>query len=94
VAPNAKEFPRITFFELDNSGNEYADDAEYNSSIVFQIDIWNQDKNGVMRNPDIADAVDRILKTLGFERSFSHDFYEDDTKVYHTVMRFSTTKEL
>ena len=38
-APDADEYPRITFFEITNFDANYADDAAYSSRILYQVDI-------------------------------------------------------
>ncbi|PHG55644.1 tail completion protein gp17, partial [Bacillus toyonensis] len=41
-AKHAEEFPRITFFELNNRPDGFADNEESESEITFQIDIWSK----------------------------------------------------
>ena len=89
VAPNAEEFPRITFFELDNLGDLYADDRESSSLIRVQIDVWSKGST-----TDIAIEVAKTMQSIGYSRDFSMDLYEQDTAVYHKTMRFSTSKEV
>lgn len=85
VAPNPDEFPRITFFEMDNIDDRFADDEAISSEIRIQIDIWS--KKSI---PKIADEVDKTMKSLGFRRTASADLYEEDTKVFHKGMRYKT----
>lgn len=89
VAPNASEYPRITFFEVTNSDNAFADDTAYGSEIVVQIDIWSKGSTSA-----IAQEVDNTMKSLGFRRASAADLYESDVAVYHKAMRFSTTRQL
>ncbi|MED0672036.1 DUF3168 domain-containing protein [Aneurinibacillus aneurinilyticus] len=85
VAPNPDEFPRITFFEMDNVDDRFADDEAISSEIRIQIDIWSKKST-----PNIADEVDKTMKSLGFRRTASADLYEEDTKVFHKGMRYKT----
>ncbi|NMA24751.1 MAG: hypothetical protein GX936_03690, partial [Clostridiales bacterium] len=36
-APDADEYPRITFFEITNFDANYADDAAYSSRMLYQV---------------------------------------------------------
>ncbi len=85
-AGDPEKFPRITFFEVDNRDNEFADDQPIASQIVVQIDVWNTASTSA-----IAGQVNKTMKALGFTRSSAPDFYEEDTKVFHKAMRFRTT---
>lgn len=85
VAPKAEEFPRITFFELNNRGERYADDVELSSDVRIQMDVWS--KGNTSR---LSEEVDKTMKALGFQRYFATDLYEDDTKVFHKAMRYQT----
>ncbi len=81
--PDFTDLPLLTYFEVDNIGNLYADDQEIGSEIVFQIDLWSQASLS-----SYALAVDDIMTGLGFARITSQDLYEVDTKIYHKVMRY------
>jgi len=89
VAPNADEFPRITFFEMSNFGSQYADDTESASEILVQVDVWSKGSTS-----KIAPEVDRTMKQIGFKRTSTADLYEDDTKIFHKAMRYTTTREV
>jgi len=88
-APNADEYPRITYFEMTNFDRNYADDQAYSSRMVYQVDIWSKG------NPDpIALEVDRVMKTIGFARVGGADLYENDVQVYHRALRYGILKEV
>ena len=89
-APNATEFPRITFFEYSNIGLIYADDAEQLSEIYFQLDVFCRNTS----TSDIAISVDRVMTSIGFFRVSANDLYEDleAMKIYHKAMRYVVTK--
>jgi len=87
-APHADEFPRITFFEIDNIGALYADDQELGSTIYVQLDIWSKGSTST-----IAEEVDETMKTLGYGRSAAADLFEQDTLIFHKAMRYKTLKE-
>lgn len=83
AAPNAEEYPRITFFEIDNSDSEFSDDAAYAIDVRVQIDVWSKGSTSA-----IAGEVDTTMKSLGFSRTSAPDFYEPDTLVYHKALRY------
>lgn len=88
-APDANEYPRITYFEMTNFDANHADDQVYSSRMVYQMDIWSKE------NPDpVAVEVDRVMKSIGFSRAGGADFYEDDTQVFHRALRYGITKEV
>lgn len=85
-APNAEEFPRITFFEITNFASDFADDEELMSRIEFQVDVWTKGSFAA-----IADQVDTLMNTIGFYRTGSAEFYEDDVQTYHKALRYMAT---
>jgi hypothetical protein len=88
-APDANQYPRITFFEMTNFDANHADDQAYSSRMVYQIDVWSKN------NPDpIAIEVDRVMKSISFSRAGAADLYEDDVQVYHRALRYGITKEV
>ncbi len=88
-APDANQYPRITYFEMTNFDKNYADDRAYSSRMVYQVDVWSKG------NPDpIVIEVDRVMKTIGFARVGGADLYEDDVQVYHRALRYGITKEV
>lgn len=91
VAPDAEEFPRITYYELNNTDEDYADDDPFSSRVSFQISIWTKDPAQIS---PIALEVDQTMAESGFYRTFTTDLYEDDTKVFHKPMRYSIIKEV
>lgn len=81
--PDFTNLPALSYFEVDNIGNLYADDTEAGSEIVFQIDLW-----GKTSLSEYALAVDDVMTGLDFNRISSPDLYEKDTKIYHKSMRY------
>lgn len=90
-APDAKEFPRITYYEANNAEYPYADELEAITEVLLVVDIWNKTSSDGTNDGStsaIAQAVDNVMATQGFYREFSTDLYEDDTLVYHKSMRY------
>lgn len=80
---NKPKFPRITYFEVDNFGNLFADDQEVGSEILYQVDLWSKASTTA-----IAKEVDTIMIGLDFIRQSSQDLYETDTKIFHKAMTY------
>lgn len=83
AAPNAEEYPRITFFEIENADNQFADDEPYASQVFVQIDVWSKGSTSA-----ISGEVDQTMKQLGYRRYGGADLYEIDTAVYHKALRY------
>lgn len=77
-------FPHITFFELYQGAELNADDEEEMTAYSIQVDIWAHDDY-----TNLVKQVKASLKILGFRRAFETEFYENDTKIYHKVLRFN-----
>ncbi len=71
-AKNAEEFPRITFFELDNRTDGFADNDESESEITFQIDLGS--KGSTRANHQ---KVNKDMKSIGFSSYKVYDIKED-----------------
>ena len=75
----------ISYYELDNSESDGADDEEYSSNIAIQIDIWC-DKPSECSS--LATEVNKKMKELDFRRTLCLDLYEQGAKKHHKTMRF------
>jgi uridylate kinase len=84
---DATKYPRITFFEMENMDNNFADDTAISSDIYLQIDVWSKGST-----TKIAQEVDKTLKQLQFSRTSATDLYENDTAIFHKAMRYRTIK--
>jgi len=88
-APNAGEFPRLSFFCLANSIGLGADNVEFLADISYQFDIWSLTSWEVT----IAQRVEAVLSSLGFVRDNLVRVYEDDTGIYHAVLTATALKK-
>lgn len=89
-APNAQEFPRITFFEMTNFDSSYADDKPIASELHYQIDIWTKGSYS-----QIVSEVDKSLQAIGFIRSATGpELFEEPEMVYHKPLRYKITQSL
>lgn len=81
--PNFTTLPVLSYFELDNTGNLYADNQEIGSEIVYQIDLW-----GKTSLSNYALAVDSAMTTLDFTRITAFDAFEKEERIYHKSLRY------
>jgi hypothetical protein len=83
-------FPHITFFEFNQQSALNADDEEDMTAHSIQVDIWSKGDY-----VDLVKQVKNRLKAIGFgRRTFETEFYENDTKIYHKVLRFNFNEEV
>lgn len=76
--------PIVTYQELNQSDNDYFDNAPFSVESTIQIDIWVAGTGLV----PIIQSVDNVMHSLFFNIDFSSDLYEPDTKIQHRVMRY------
>ena len=81
--PDFTNLPCGSYFELDNTGNLYADNQEIGSEIIFQIDLWGRDSLS-----DYAIAVDTAMTGIDFVRIAAVDLYEQAEHIYHKSLRY------
>ncbi len=81
--PSFTALPLLSYFEVDNIGNLFADNQEIGSEIVFQIDLWSKSSLSAY-----ALAVDAVMTGLDFVRVSAQDLYEDAEHIYHKAMRY------
>jgi hypothetical protein len=79
-------FPHITFFEFNQQSALNTDDSEELTAHSIQVDIWSKGDY-----TDLVKQVKTSLLAIGFTRSMETEFYENDTKIYHKVLRFNYT---
>lgn len=86
AGPNAEEYPRLTFFEIDNVDSHYADDVAYAADVYIQIDVWSLGSTSA-----ISGEVDETMKLEGWTRTSAGDYFENETRVYHKALRYRNT---
>jgi len=75
--------PALSYFEVVNKGNLFADNQEIGTEMMYQIDLWGHDSLTAL-----AKGVDDTMTTLDFVRVGAQDLYEKDTRIYHKAMRY------
>lgn len=78
----------ITFYEMQESVNEYSEDVEEELLHSIQVDIWS-----ARDDIELKKEVKKLMKAAGFAFIDSNDLYETDTKIYHKAMRFNFIEE-
>lgn len=81
--PAFTNLPLLSYFEIDNIGNLYADDQEIGSEITFQIDLWGKESLSAY-----SLAVDTVMTGIDFTRVTAQDLFEKDSRIFHKVMRY------
>lgn len=79
------KLPCATYYELDNSESESADDEEYSSALVIKADAWGKSSSEVSK---LAMQVVAKMKELGYKRTLYLDVPDLNSKIKHKTMRF------
>jgi hypothetical protein len=74
----------ITFFEFNQNGALFADDEEQLTSHSIQVDIWSKGDY-----TELVKQVKNELMNVGFSRPTENELYENDTELFHKVLRFN-----
>lgn len=77
----------IRFFYLPQ-GQFSADDDEKHTTHFVQVDIFTPGNYIALAN-----ETKKLMKQAGFRKNFEHSQYENDTKLYHKILRFWIIKE-
>ena len=80
---SGRETTYITFFEYNEMGISFAEDEEQTERRSIQVDIWSKGNYTAL-----VKQVRKLMKDAGFTRNSGGEFYEEDTKIYHKVLRF------
>lgn len=80
-------FPAIEFHEVSGFDNSFNDDELYSRKYSFQISIFSQDNS----HYKVQNAIDSLMRSLGFTCYHNDEVYEEDTKVYHRVLLYTRT---
>ena len=75
----------ISYYELDNSEAELADDEEYSSNIAIQVDVWCDTPSECST---LATEVNSVMQGLEFKRTLALDMHEEGAIKHHKTMRF------
>jgi len=79
----------ITFFNYLENIESYADNKETSLGSYIQVDIWSKGDYTTLVN-----SVLEALKQAEFQRTYVTEMYENDTKIFHKVIRITKTMEV
>lgn len=89
---SASEFPFIAVYEQNNSNairyEEFSDGELYNN-LVYEVQIFTNDKLKKQTAKAIAQIVDEQMRTMGFSRSFMNPIPNIDRTIYRIAMRYT-----
>lgn len=74
----------IAFSEYNQAPRMKADDREVITKHFYQVDVFS--KNDFT---DLVDNVRSMLSEVGFKRMFESETYDEDMKMYRSIMRFN-----
>ena len=80
---SGKESTYITFFNYLEQGEHYADNEEKATGYYIQVDVWSKSDY-----TEVVEKLENYMKAAEFTRTSAADLFEEDTKIYHKVMRF------
>lgn len=74
----------IAFMEYNQAPRMSADDVEIATKHFYQVDVFSK--------TDFTDLVNEVrnrLTDVGFRRMFESESYDEDMKMYRSIMRFN-----
>jgi len=74
----------IVFMEYNQAPRISADDFEFATKHFYQVDVFSKS--------DFTNLVDDVrgkLTDVGFRRMFESESYDEDMKMYRSIMRFN-----
>ncbi|NYB73855.1 DUF3168 domain-containing protein [Sedimentibacter hydroxybenzoicus DSM 7310] len=80
--------PYVVYTFIDEWGAEFAENEEIATNYNVQVDIFSKGDF-----TELANKIKVKMKDNDFYRTSANDFYENDTQLYHCVLRFNYTKE-
>ncbi|MCT1575699.1 hypothetical protein M3E13_15645 [Oceanobacillus kimchii] len=81
------EIEYIRFFYLPQIDFQ-SDDEEIYNTVYVQVDLFTP------WNPHLyVTQIKQRMKQAGFKKNFEHELFEEDTELFHYVLRFYIIKE-
>lgn len=88
TAPKGDEYPRIVLTELPGTDTDFADDEATASEYRVQVSVFSKDSDETL---SIAREAHKTLKAQEWGRYIFDLMYEDDTRIFQRVMRYTNT---
>ena len=79
----------ITFFNMLEGLGNFEDDEASTEDYYIQVDVQSKGDYALL-----VENVLEALKNAEFKRKYVTEFYENDTKIYHKVIRVTKSKEI
>ncbi|GMQ61199.1 MULTISPECIES: tail completion protein gp17 [Vallitalea] len=81
---DAEKYPIITYLEIDNIPNKYADNKVMSSKVAIQLDIWTKNSSST----DLSIKIDKVMFENKYKRFYTHSLSEKSTGIQHKIMRY------
>ncbi len=88
-APDNTRAPYVEYEILEEEGSMYAENEEIQTRYNIQIDIFT-DGNYV----EIAKKIKQVMQEQGFTKTYGGSKYEEETKLFHYILRFNYESEV
>lgn len=87
-APDNTISPYIEYEILNEEGSLFAENIEIKTTYKIQIDIFTKGSYTA-----IKDIIKKVMKENEFMKEFGGSLYEEDTKLFHYILRFNYESE-
>ncbi len=87
-APNNTTAPYMEYEVLNEEGSLYAENEEIETNYRIQIDVFTK-----ASYTTIVKAIKNVMKENGFMKEFGGSLYEEDSKLFHYILRFNYESE-
>ena len=87
-APNNTIAPYMEYELLNEEGSLYAENEEIETNYRIQIDVFTKGSY-----TSIVKAIKNVMKENRFMKEFGGSLYEEDSKLFHYILRFNYESE-
>ena len=87
-APNNTTAPYIEYEVLNEEGSLFAENEEIEINYRIQIDVFTKGSY-----TSIVRSIKNVMKENGFMKEFGGSRYEEDSKLFHYILRFNYESE-
>lgn len=87
-APNNTTAPYMEYEVLNEEGSLYAENEEIETNYRIQIDVFTKGSY-----TEIVKVIKNVMKENGFMKEFGGSLYEEDSKLFHYILRFNYESE-
>lgn len=87
-APDNTTAPYIEYEILNEEGSLFAENEEIENNYRIQIDVFTKGSY-----TSIVKAIKNVMKENDFMKEFGGSLYEEDSKLFHYILRFNYESE-